>query len=57
MSVAYSVMFAVCGLNALLFVALMLRRRRPDLRARMFVWVVHTKTSRQAREHAHHLPA
>lgn len=53
----FSVIFVVIGFNALLFAALMLRRPRPDLRARMFAWVVHTKTSRRAREHAHHLPA
>jgi hypothetical protein len=53
----FSVIFVVTGFNALLFAALMFRRPRPDLRARMFAWVVHTKTSRRAREHAHHLPA
>jgi hypothetical protein len=57
MSVIVSAIFVVIGFNALLFAALMLRRPRPDLRARMFAWVVHTKTSRRAREQAHHLPA
>jgi hypothetical protein len=57
MSVIVSAIFVVIGFNALLFAALMLRRPRPDLRVRMFAWVVHTKTSRRAREHAHHLPA
>jgi hypothetical protein len=45
------------GLNALLFAALMLRQSRPELRARMFAWVVHTKTSRHGRRHAPRLPA
>jgi hypothetical protein len=52
-----SVICVFIGLNALLFVALMLRQSRPDLRARMFAWVVHTKTSRRARGHAPRLPA
>jgi hypothetical protein len=57
MSVFYSVMIVLSGSNALLFAALMLRRSRPELRGRMFSWVVHTKTSRQSRGHPHRLPA
>jgi hypothetical protein len=57
MSALGSVIFVVLGFNALLSTALIFRRSRPKLRARMFSWLVHTKPSRQAREQAHRQPA
>jgi hypothetical protein len=57
MPVFSNVILTLVGFNALLFAALMCRRSRPDLRTRMFAWVVHTKTGRRAGKHAHHLPA
>lgn len=40
--------------NAMIFIALTLfRRERPDLRARLFSWALHTGTRRRSNGHQH----
>jgi hypothetical protein len=57
MLVFRSVMTVLFGFNALLFSGLMIRRSRPEMLARLFSWVIHTKTGRKSRRPARHLPA
>jgi hypothetical protein len=57
MSVFRSVMIVLSGFNALLFAGMMIRRSRPELRARLFSWVIHTKTGRKSHRPGRRLPA
>jgi hypothetical protein len=51
------VLTSVVAFNALLFVTLYLRRPRPELRTRLFRWVLHGGVGRRSRARGHsHIP-
>ncbi len=57
MSVISSVFVGLVAFNALLFISLVFfRRDRPEARARLFRWVLHTNSGRRAHHRHSHLP-
>jgi hypothetical protein len=57
MSVLSSVFVGLIAFNALIFISLVFfRRDRPEARARLFRWVLHTKPGRRAQHQHSHLP-
>ena len=58
MSVFSSVFVGLIAFNALIFISLMFfRRDRPEARARLFRWVLHTNSRHRTSRRHSHIPA